>query len=134
MKVFQCKLCNKNIYDRDTAIQCDICQFWVHLRCNILNLVDYKYLQGSTDPWFCLSCCSTILPFGNLSDHDFSSPVLNKNYIEISNNALSCEVISRNIATTSDHLPQFLFASNVLSNPWNPIWIIEFYFRYSCTI
>ena len=64
MKVFQCKLCNKNIYDRDAAIQCDICQFSVPLRCNILNLVDYKYLQGSTDPWFCLSCGSVILPFG----------------------------------------------------------------------
>ena len=70
--------------DRDAGIQCDICQFWVHLRCNKLNLVQYKYLQGSTDPWFCLSCCSVILPFGNLTDKDFSYSVLN-NYIEISN-------------------------------------------------
>ena len=70
--------------DRDAGIQCDICQFWVHLRCNKLNLVQYKYLQGSTDPCFCLSCCSVILPFGNLTDKDFSYSVLN-NYIEISN-------------------------------------------------
>ena len=61
-----------------------ICQFWVHQRCNKHNLADYKYLQGSTDPWFCLSCCSVILPFGNLTDKDFSYSVLN-NYIEISN-------------------------------------------------
>ena len=83
--VFPCKLCSKNIDNGDVAMQCDICQFWVHLRCNKLNLVDYKYLQGSTDPWFCLSCCSTILPFGNLTDKDFSCSILNKNYIEISN-------------------------------------------------
>ena len=83
--VFPFKLCSKNINDRDAAIQCDICQFWMHLRCSKLNLDDYKYLQGSTDPWFCLSCCSTILPFGNLTDKDFSCSVLNKNYIEISN-------------------------------------------------
>ena len=82
--VFPCKLCSKNINNRDAAIQCDICQFWVHLRCNKVSLVDYKYLQGSTDPWFCLSCCSTILPFGNLTDKDFSCSTLNKNYIEIS--------------------------------------------------
>ena len=63
--VFPRKLCSKNINNRDAAIQCDICQFSVHLRYNKLNLVDYKYLQRSTDPWFCLSCCSTILPFGN---------------------------------------------------------------------
>ena len=42
-------------------------------------------LQGLTDPWFCLSCCNTILPFGNLTDKDFSCSILNKNYIEISN-------------------------------------------------
>ena len=36
----------------------------------------------------------------------------------IFSNVLSCEVISENItATISDHLPQFLFAPNVLSNP-----------------
>ena len=33
-------------------------------------------------------------------------------------NVLSCEAISGNItATISDHIPQFLFAPNVLSNP-----------------
>ena len=52
--------------------------------CNKLNLADYKYLQGSTDPWFCLSSCSVIFPFGNLADKDFSHSVLNK-YIKISN-------------------------------------------------
>ena len=56
----------------------------MHLRCNKLSPVDYKYLEGSTDPWFCLSCCSVILPFGNLTDKDFSYSILN-NYIEISN-------------------------------------------------
>ena len=80
--VFPCKLCSKNINNKDAAIQCDICQFWVHLGCNKLNLVDYRYLQGSTDPWF----CSTILAFGNLTDKDFSCSILNKSYIEISNN------------------------------------------------
>ena len=83
--VFPFKLCRRNVNDRDAAIQCNICQIWVHLRCNKLTLVDYKYLQWSTDSLFCLSCCSTILPFGNLKDKDFSGSVLNKNYIETSN-------------------------------------------------
>ena len=30
--------------------QCDICQSWVHMKCNKLNHIDYKYLQGSNDP------------------------------------------------------------------------------------
>ena len=52
--------------------------------CNKLNLADNKCLQGSTDPWFCLSCCSVILPFGNLTDKDFSDSV-HKKCIKISN-------------------------------------------------
>lgn len=55
------------------------------LECNKLNLVDCKYLERSTDPWFYLSCCSTILLLGNLTENDFSASVLNRNDIEISN-------------------------------------------------
>ena len=66
-RVSPSKLCNKKINDRDPTIQCKKCQFWVHLKCNKLNLVDYKYFQGVTDPWFCLSYS-----------------ILN-NYVEISN-------------------------------------------------
>ena len=63
MQYSHVKLYSKDINDRDSAFQCNICQFWVHVKCNKLDFVDYKYLQRSTDPWFYLSCCSTILPF-----------------------------------------------------------------------
>ena len=51
-------ICEKSVSDKVDAIQCEICQAWIHLKCNKLNQVDYKCLQGSTDPWFCLYCCS----------------------------------------------------------------------------
>ena len=50
------KICNTNTNDNDSAAQCDICQSWIHMICNNLNYIDYKYLQGSNDPWFCISC------------------------------------------------------------------------------
>ena len=65
-------------------MQCDTCQFWIHLKCSKLDLVDYKHLQGSNDPSFRLSYCSTSLPFGYLTESDLSCSVLDKNYIEIS--------------------------------------------------
>ena len=34
---FHCKICNININNKDRAIQCDICQFWIHMKCNKLN-------------------------------------------------------------------------------------------------
>ena len=62
--VYPCKICHVNANNKDSAAQCDNCQSWVHIKCNNLNHIDYKYLQGSNDPWYCLSCCSNIFPFG----------------------------------------------------------------------
>ena len=73
--VFPSKICNININNKDRAVQCDICQFWIHIKCNKLNHIDYKYLQGSNDPWYCISCCDEILPFGTLTNKNFLSMV-----------------------------------------------------------
>ena len=51
-----CKLCPKNMTDNDNVILCDLCQTRVHIKCNHLNYMNYKYLQGCNEPWYCLSC------------------------------------------------------------------------------
>ena len=58
---------------KDSAAQHDICQSWAHMKDNKLNLIDYKYLKGSDDPWYCFSCCSKVFSFGTLPDKDFIS-------------------------------------------------------------
>ena len=45
----------KPVKPEDSAAQCDICQFWIHIKCNKLNHIDYKYLQGYNNPWHCIS-------------------------------------------------------------------------------
>ena len=52
---YPCKLCPKNVRDNDYAILCDFCQTWTHIKCNHLSYIDYKYLQGCNEPWYCLS-------------------------------------------------------------------------------
>ena len=74
--VYLCKMCHVNVGDIESAAQCDICRPWVHTKCNKLNHIDYKYLQGSNDPWYCLSCCSNIFPFGT---QDFISSITTTN-------------------------------------------------------
>ena len=71
--VYPCKICHLNVTNKDSAAQCDICQSWVHIICNKLNHIDYKYLQDSNDPWYYLSCCSNIFPFGTLTNKDFAT-------------------------------------------------------------
>ena len=77
--VFPRKICNTNIKDTNSAAQCDICQFWIHMKCDNLNHIDYKYLQGSSDSWFCISCCNDIFPFGILTNKNFLSTISNCN-------------------------------------------------------
>ena len=68
-----CNICLKNVSDKDDAIQYEICQAWIHLKWNKLSHIDYKYLQGSSDSWFCFYCCSKIFPFWFLTKKHFLS-------------------------------------------------------------
>ena len=69
---FPCRICAKNVYDKDKAAQCDICKFWIHIKCNNLNYLDYRYLQNCDESWYCIECYSTIFPFNSLSSNKSS--------------------------------------------------------------
>ena len=50
--IFPCNTCEKSVNDKDDAVHCDMSQVWIHAKCNKLNQIDYKYLQGSNYPRF----------------------------------------------------------------------------------
>ena len=75
---FLWRICVKNVSDKDKAVQCDLCELWVHIKCNNLSNLDYRYLQNSNESWYCIECCSTILPFNSLSS--------NKNFLDCCTN------------------------------------------------
>ena len=66
---FPCKICAKNISENVKAVQCDLCELWVHIKCNNLNYLDYRYLQNSNESWYCIEYCSTIFRFNSLSSN-----------------------------------------------------------------
>ena len=71
---FPCRICEKNVSDKDKALQCGLCGLWVQIKCNNLNYLDYRYLQSSNESWYCIECCSTIFPFDSLlSNKNFHS-------------------------------------------------------------
>ena len=75
--VYPYKICHLNVTNKYSAAQCDIFLSWVHIKCNKLNHIDYKYLQGSNEPWYFLSCCSNIFAFGTLTNRDFILSITN---------------------------------------------------------
>ena len=64
---FPYKLCPKNVSDNDNAILCNLCQAWVHIKCNHLNYID------------CKECTTMLFPFGNLNKQKFLGFVNNNN-------------------------------------------------------
>ena len=63
---FPCNICAKNVQEKDKAVQCDLCELWIHIKCDNLNYLDYRYLQNCDESWYCIECCSTFFRFNSL--------------------------------------------------------------------
>ena len=61
---YPCKVCNKAVAKSNNATQCDMCDMWVHVKCNKINLQTYRA------QWFCCKCLQNTMSFGNLTDHE----------------------------------------------------------------
>ena len=110
--IFPCKLCPKNaknMTDNDNAILCDLCQTQRHTKCNHLSYIDYKYLQGCNEPWYCLSCTNTLFSFGNLNNQTFL------NFNGYNNIVTSSETKNLNISLLLSQPPDLtLFLINLI--------------------
>ena len=63
------RICAKNVYDKDKAVQCDLCELGIHIKCNKLNYLDNRYLQNCDESWYCIECCSKTFSFNSLSSN-----------------------------------------------------------------
>ena len=63
---FPCTVCGENVNDNDRAIQCDLCNYWIHNNCNNLNYIYCKFPQNPNDPWYCILCFSQVFPFSSM--------------------------------------------------------------------
>ena len=57
---------------------------WIHLKCNKLDINDYKLFQNNPD--FCINCMSDNLPFMKLNENEFlmmKKGIINSNEIDV---------------------------------------------------
>ena len=57
---FPCSICPKNVAKNHNAVYCDICNLWVHIKCNNNTKYCYRKLQNDKEPWFCKKCIKNI--------------------------------------------------------------------------
>ena len=71
-----CPICSKKFHSNNKRICCDLCDQWVHPKCNLLGDKDYKYHQKNpTATFHCLKCMENYIPFSLLNDNQFSIAV-----------------------------------------------------------
>ena len=70
---FPCLVCNRTVAKNHRAVQCYLCDSWVHIACNNLNLYTYRKLQKDKSLWYYMCCFRKELPYGSINDRKFRS-------------------------------------------------------------
>ena len=117
---FPCKIFENIVTSCYQTIQCGLCDSWIHIKCNILNYIEYKIFLNSNDPWFCISCCSKVFPINSVKN--------SKNFIsnfDDSNNKSkkTNDKYSSLLLKPSEHLKHLVNKFNNMSSPLDDITI-----------
>ena len=135
-----CSICPKNVAKNYNAICCDICDLWVHIKCNNVTKYCYRKLQNDKETWFCKKFIKNIVPFSQLSDNQINnltigslmtSPkqIIKENQVSFPNDKQS-SVTANEIFTPDEFhnhlktlLPSNLYLHmNILSLPYHIEW------------
>ena len=52
----ECKICDNKVGKNDKGINCDMCNFWYHVKCLKMNDATYEIYSNETVKWVCNWC------------------------------------------------------------------------------
>ena len=102
---FPCAICKKAVAVSHKAVCCDICNQWVHKKCNNLDDNTYNLLRQDDNPWFCFACNKSIMPFSSVSENNylkFSGTEIPKNIQQPDCNEDTIKSIQNNFYTPEE--------------------------------
>ena len=70
---FPCKICKRAVAENHKAVCCDVCNIWVHIKCNKINTQTYNLLKRETAAWSCIDCSKDFFPYSSLTDIELLS-------------------------------------------------------------
>ena len=76
---FPCGYCYKPVAKSHKGIFCDICNFWIHKKCNNTSDSEYHRLALDDSTWSCHRCLSEEIPFHSTSDEFLKLTLQGKN-------------------------------------------------------
>ena len=81
-----CKICLRPSKRNQCAIQCDMCDGWIHLKCTVINPLKFHTLCSSTEPYLCQNCYSELFPFQTLDDKQLLNEMRNDDKLNFDTN------------------------------------------------
>ena len=76
-----CGICKKPVAISHNALVCDVCNQWIHIKCNFVSKDLYnKFIDENSNPsieekdksnWICITCINSNLSFGHLDEKSF---------------------------------------------------------------
>ena len=75
---YTCGSCNKQVGNQHKAVQCDICNYWNHIKCDGIDNKNYELMKKSqtTIHHLCKICKKENFPFQDLSDDQFKTSIV----------------------------------------------------------
>ena len=75
---FPCGIYLNPVAKNHKAVKWDICDLWIHIKCNKINIQRYHLLINDNTVWSCLTCSKKLYPFLVLNYNDFHSTIQGK--------------------------------------------------------
>ena len=103
LMLFPCIVCKQNVITE--AIECSLCEQWVHRKCAKLSIKQIKYLGATNINWYC-EVCKDVFPFHSLEEDEFiyincNCDMLNVNISRIYDKCKSAEMLLFNLLSLS---------------------------------
>ena len=101
-----CNICARTIRENAKAVLCDVCNNWVHIKCNSISPSRYNQLceEDNDESFFYIKCFNQELPFGFENDKSFNQTVT----LGLNNDNSNLENLNINISKTEKKLINFL--------------------------
>ena len=79
---YPCGICDRGVGLRARALQCDICNFWNHIRCDGVEPSFYEKLKKSKDDHYCKLCREEHFPFQKLPNEEYMASVVHGVHVD----------------------------------------------------
>ena len=108
---YPCRICSKPCKCNQNSIECNICNYWSHLKCSQLTNIQYlHFVNDQSLVYYCQKCCLDIFPFTSLNNDQLIS--LNNEHNFMDYNSLHLSLNNNNINNNTIH-KQYIEIENI---------------------